>query len=188
MDSSEDLLNVGGIDRGIGGSQDIFSSHSCTFIESLIDVRKMWSCFEFVRFGRADHVAGHVKSIADSIEHAMIEIPFQCRGSGKPVRPYNRQSTTTTNNDDDVCFDGDFRFGKSGICSESFYDDGSCGNQSMRVGKSTHVQVIVEKVEDRNNHTNNEQQQVTSTTTTMTTIYDDHSTTSHAQRPMVVCS
>ena len=41
--------NGGGIDQGIGGSCDI-ANHSNTFIETLIDMRKLLS---FDRFGKA---------------------------------------------------------------------------------------------------------------------------------------
>ena len=66
---------------------------------------------------------------------------------------------------------------------------GAVGNQELGIGKS-HVQVIVERIErnvDRNNHNHNNNIKAT-TSTTLTTTYDDHSTTSHVQRAMAVCS
>ena len=136
------LWNGGGIDQGISGSCEIIADHSHALIESLIDMRKLLSCDRFGRprvdsFGRSGFEL-------QSFDHSRVDDAYLL-GSASYDRQSTKTTTTTTNNDDD---DGGGRFGWSVILVKSVDDIGRCGKIGLGVGKSSHVQVIVEVLKE----------------------------------------
>ena len=113
----------GGDCKGIGGSCDI-ANHSNTFIESLIDMRKLLS---FVRFDREGVSLGETgfDDLQQSFDHGRVE-HAHLPGSTS----YNHQSintSTSTNNDDN---EGRVRFVRSGMFVERLITSGAVGIKS----------------------------------------------------------